>query len=91
MIKARGIKELKKHLLGERLTLRQMVIAKCADCTNWYGDGKIDCEIPDCPLYPMSPYGKHMPFKSQSTRTISPQHLKALMKGRIKGRKEKAP
>jgi hypothetical protein len=55
-IKARGGKEFQKHLLGGRLTQRQMILAKCYDCMNGYLDGKIECEIKDCPLYPLMPY-----------------------------------
>ncbi len=91
---ARGIKELEKHLMGDRLTQRQMIIAKCADCTNWYGDGRVDCKIPDCPLYPLSPYGDHPKytvFKSRALHQMSSQHLKAFMKGRIRGKGNKSP
>lgn len=53
----KGVNELNKHLRGERLTIRQMVYAKCADCMGNYADGRIDCLIPDCSLYPLMPYG----------------------------------
>ncbi len=56
--KARGNKELKKHLLGDRLTQRQAILAKCADCCGYYFDGREDCDIPDCPLYSYMPYRK---------------------------------
>lgn len=55
-IKARGGKEFKKYLAGGRLTQRQMILAKCYDCIGGYADGKMDCEIKDCPLYPLMPY-----------------------------------
>lgn len=88
---ARGCRELKKHSLGDRLTLRQMILAKCADCCNWYADGKNDCEIPDCPLYPLSPYGTHPKytvFKSRASHQLSAQHLKALTRGRARVKKD---
>lgn len=56
-ITASGRKELLKHLSSERVTLRQAVIAKCYDCMSFYGDGRNDCNSPDCPLYPFMPYG----------------------------------
>ena len=59
-IKARGAKELKKYLTGGRLTHKQMAIAKCYDCMGGYGDGKLDCGIKECPLYPLMPY-REMP------------------------------
>lgn len=55
---AKGKAELIKHLEGGRLTVREMVIAKCYECMGWCADGKVDCEIPDCPNYPMMPYGQ---------------------------------
>jgi hypothetical protein len=55
-IKAKGGKELKKHLNGDRLTQRQMILAACYSCMNGYLDGKVDCGIKDCPLYPLMPY-----------------------------------
>jgi hypothetical protein len=55
-IKARGGRPLKKYLAGGRLTQREMIIAKCYDCSNGYSDGKMDCLIQDCPLHPLHPY-----------------------------------
>lgn len=56
-LSARGKKEILKHLYGERLTVRQMCIAKCYDCMGYYSDGRgQDCKIPECPLYPLMPY-----------------------------------
>jgi len=54
--KAKGNTELTKHLKGIRLTQRQMILAKCYDCMNGYLDGKVDCKIKECPLYPLMPY-----------------------------------
>jgi len=54
--KAKGNTELTKHLKGIRLTQRQMILAKCYDCMNGYLDGKVDCKIKECPLYPFMPY-----------------------------------
>jgi len=53
---ARGQKELLKHLNGEKLTFRQAIIANCYDCMGYYVDGKVDCELKDCPLYPFMPF-----------------------------------
>ncbi len=56
-MKALGGKELNKHIDGGKLTLKQMIRAKCFECCGNYADGKEDCSLPDCPLYPMMPYG----------------------------------
>jgi hypothetical protein len=51
-----GVKALSRHRAGQRLTQRQAILAKCADCMGGYTDGRQDCGIPDCPLHPFQPY-----------------------------------
>lgn len=53
---AKGKNELLKHLAGDRLTLKQAIQSKCYECNGYYVDGKADCKMPDCPLYPFMPY-----------------------------------
>ena len=55
-ITAKGRIELLKHIQGKKLTYRQMVLAKCYECNAGYTDGKVDCQVPGCPLYPKMPY-----------------------------------
>jgi hypothetical protein len=55
-IKSQGREELLKHVKGERLTLREAVVAKCFDCCCGYSDGKKDCQVPKCSLHPFMPY-----------------------------------
>jgi len=43
--------------MGGKLTPKQMILAKCYECMGNYADGKIDCVLTDCSLYPMMPYG----------------------------------
>ena len=45
-----GSTDLKRHLAGMDLTAMQAIRAKCADCTGNYADGRISCELPECPL-----------------------------------------
>ena len=45
-----------RYLRGERLTQRQAILAKCFECGGYYADGRKDCEMPDCALYPYMPY-----------------------------------
>ena len=57
---ARGRKELIAHREGKKLTRSQMCLAKCYECMGGYADGKYDCNIPKCPIYPLMPFqGKH--------------------------------
>ncbi len=80
---ARGVKELNKHLSGVKLSLKQAILAKCADCMGFYVDGKIDCDIPDCPLYPHMRYG--VMYRGRVKRILSPKQRKNLPVGRKKG------
>ena len=46
------------HMEGKPITLKSAVTAKCCECNGYYNDGRIDCKMPDCPLYPWMPYQK---------------------------------
>jgi hypothetical protein len=56
-----GVRFLEKYWRGEELHLSQMILAKCADCTCYYVDGREDCGMEDCPLHPRMPYRNHKP------------------------------
>jgi hypothetical protein len=56
--KAKGRNELIDYLKGKRLSMRKALLSKCYECMNAYADGKVDCNIPNCPLYPYMPYRK---------------------------------
>jgi len=62
---ARGRRELEAYRQGKKLTYRQACLAKCYECMGGYADGKVDCEIPGCPLYGF------MPFKAVEARKIA--------------------
>jgi len=68
--KARGKKELIRHLEGGKLTIRQAVLARCYDCTGFFADGKVDCKMPICPLHPFMVYNANR-IKKSITRNIS--------------------
>ncbi len=55
-MRAVGVADLERYRSGARLTPGQMIKAKCAECMCQYEDGKEDCGIRDCPLYPAMPY-----------------------------------
>lgn len=46
------------HQRGERLGPVQAIKGKCYECCGGYSDGRVDCGIPGCPLYPWQPYRK---------------------------------
>ncbi len=66
--KSRGKAMLAKHLAGEHLTLKQAVLAKCCDCQGYWRDGRVDCRVPACPLYPWMPYRENRPGKAGTAR-----------------------
>lgn len=53
---AQGKREYVNYLEGKRITFKQAILALCYSCTNFYADGKNDCLISHCPLYPFMPY-----------------------------------
>ena len=54
--RAVGRKESLKYQKGEKLSYKEAALAKCYECMNQYIDGKIDCKIRRCSLYPIMPY-----------------------------------
>jgi hypothetical protein len=81
-MKARGGKELDRHIDGKRLTTKQMILAKCFECMGNYADGKEDCSLPECPLYPLMPYG--LTWKGRVKGKIPPGFVKHILQ-EIKG------
>jgi len=45
-----------KYLSGIKLSATPSIESKCYDCQGYYVDGRTDCKMPDCPLYPWMPY-----------------------------------
>ena len=45
-----------RYLKGKKLTYKQAVIAKCADCNGGYADGRTNCGNIECTLSPFMPY-----------------------------------
>lgn len=52
----RGARELAAYRSGKTITRAEAMRAMCYSCLGNAADGAIDCEIPDCPLYPWHPY-----------------------------------
>ena len=73
---ARGKKELLAHLYGERQAARQAIFAKCYDCACYFADGRVDCEMPLCPLNPFMAYNPNR----QKSRIMSEEQKKAIRK-----------
>jgi len=56
---AKGKKELIKYLEGGRLTPKQAIQAKCFDCLCYMVDGRQDCKMPKCSLYPFMTFNEN--------------------------------
>jgi hypothetical protein len=54
--RAKGKMEFEKFKQGAKLTYKQAVLAKCYECMCGYADGKVDCEVKDCPLIIFMPF-----------------------------------
>jgi len=63
-----GKKYYLRLLKGECLTMKQAILAKCFDCCGFYVDGKLDCTVVDCSLYPFMPYRKDKQKKKRTER-----------------------
>lgn len=68
-----------KHLEGNRITARQALLAKCCDCMGYYADGRIDCKMPDCPIYAFMPYRAGEKYKS---RIVSEKTKKKILQAK---------
>ncbi|MFA5695951.1 MAG: hypothetical protein WC917_00600 [Bacilli bacterium] len=58
MISAIGRKEYEKHYKNQKLSYYQAILGHCYSCCCGYQDGKEDCGIKECTLYPFMPYGE---------------------------------
>jgi len=81
----RGVKEQNKYLSGGKLSIRQAILAKCADCLGLYVDGKADCAMPDCPLYPWMVYGAVWKGRQKGKKAgiVPTGFIKHLFKGKV--------
>jgi hypothetical protein len=82
---AKGEKEILKHLSGQKLTLRQAVLAKCYDCMGYFADGKVDCHIPHCSLHPFMPYNESK-IKIKTGRVMTVEHKEKIRAARRRQR-----
>jgi hypothetical protein len=77
---------------GKKLSFKQQCLAKCADCMNRFLDGREDCLIPTCPLYPSMPYRiksnavndieNNETGSTKPKKVLSPEHLAKLAMAR---------
>jgi len=75
-----GRKHLLAHMEGKRLSFKQAILAKCFECMNGFIDGKQDCGIHDCPLYPWMPFSSRKALKKAVE--VTPEMLQRLKDAR---------
>lgn len=85
-IKAKGRKELFKHLNHETNTMKQAIAGKCYDCMGYYADGTGDCQNKQCSLYPFMPYN---PNRTKRVVNMTDERKKELSERLRKMRSEK--
>jgi hypothetical protein len=56
--KAQGKEEFLRFQKGERLTMKEAILANCFQCAGFYSDGRKDCDVNTCPLHAFMPYNK---------------------------------
>lgn len=75
---AQGKREYLDYLTTrKKLTPRQAIRANCYQCAGYFIDGKMDCEVIDCPLHPYMPYRKD---KAKARRIPSEKQSEAIRK-----------
>ena len=79
---ASGKNEYLRYLKGERISMGQAVKAKCFDCCAYYEDGKVDCGVKDCPLYPWMPFGKAKKERPKKEQTDAQKAATEKLKNR---------
>jgi hypothetical protein len=78
---AKGKAELLSHLNKISLTARQAILAKCYDCMGYFADGRVDCQLTTCSLYPFMQYSSAPRIKrvmSESQRESARKRFKDL-------------
>jgi hypothetical protein len=48
-------------MTATKVTRAKAMLSKCHDCMGYYKDGKVDCQVTGCPLYPWMPYRQMEP------------------------------
>lgn len=60
-----------KYLNGQGIGMKAAITAKCCECMGYYVDGKHDCGVSHCPLYPWMPYnGEHKRYVRPDRRNV---------------------
>jgi len=88
---SRGKSLLQKMYQGKKLTRPEAVIAKCCECSGYYIDGRLDCEMPKCPLYDFMPYRSKKKDNAQELFLLREDGVKNLSKRRLNLNNRKSP
>ena len=83
---ARGRKELIRFYRGEKLTMKQSLLANCYCCSGFYegmGNEK-DCQNDNCTIYFFMPYNQSKKKKADNgkVKVLSEEHKMKMRRGR---------
>lgn len=74
-----------KSLKGEKLSASQAIKAHCFCCEGYFLQGREDCEVPTCALYPFMPYSSKKQ-KSRAGSKLTTEQKTKMQEGRRKKR-----
>ena len=78
----KGARDYQRFQAGERLTLRQAILAHCYAC-NGSEEGGVDCKAAkSCPLHAYMPYREGGVPKAHKGKAMSPEHKAKLQAAR---------
>ena len=77
-----------KYLKGGKLVASQAIKAACFCCEGYYLDGKVSCELPECPLFPFMPYSKQK-IKHRKGKKLSEEQKQKMKDGKKKAKKQR--
>lgn len=77
----KGKTEFIHHLEGEQLSRKQAIAAHCYECMGYFSDGRQDCRMQQCSLYPFMVFSSK---KKKASKVLSDAHKARLQAGRKK-------
>lgn len=78
----KGKSELIHHLEGDRLSRKQAISAHCYECMGYFSDGRQDCRMLQCSLYPFMVFNGNK--EKKKSKVLSETHKARLQAGRKK-------
>jgi hypothetical protein len=71
----RGRNAMLRYFAGEPISRVEAMLAKCSECMCWHFDGLLDCENPQCSMYPWMPYRRQVEESNEAGEAWTGQIL----------------